>query len=378
MLTSSPSSLEELRDLDEKRKALIPQTFINGQNPDGMNGLATTPIKEPTPPPVPSSPDSEADSDDEGAPTRKGRSLRSKRVSANEKKRKREEEAAAKKEKKAKEAAAKKEKASGPAAQILKIEKEMERVREKIRESEDNVAETDSDLRETNCQRTKCLGKDRFCNRYYWFERNGMPYAGLPDSSTVDRGYANARVWVQGPDQMEKEGFIDLDGEMKAKYKSFMGMTVVERRQEEGGETILEDAREWGYIDDPLVLDQLMGWLDDRGIREKSLRKELQLWRDQIASCMDKFADWCEKQEAKRMERMEARDTAVRTRHGEKEKTADRDMMRHPCLSWSNTWAMHELEHIHSKPPKPKAKKGKGGKKVAFASEGRASRSKAK
>jgi hypothetical protein len=39
-----------------------------------------------------------------------------------------------------------------------------------------------------------------YWNKYWWFERNGMPFGGLPDSSSHS-GYANAMIWVQGPEE---------------------------------------------------------------------------------------------------------------------------------------------------------------------------------
>src|SRR5208282_2476526 len=108
-----------------------------------------------------------------------GRSLRRGLDRAAERKRKREEE----REKKEKaEAAAKLPKVS---SHFKKIVREIEKKRERIKECEDEIAILDGDLREADCPRIRCLGKDRFWNRYYWFERNGMPYAGLPDSSTA-------------------------------------------------------------------------------------------------------------------------------------------------------------------------------------------------
>src|SRR5271168_4431874 len=80
----------------------------------------------------------------------------------------------------------------------------------KIDQAEDAIADVDNDLREADCPRTRVLGKDRFWNRYYWFERNAMPYEGLGESSTADAEYANGRLWVQGPDDIEREGFIDV------------------------------------------------------------------------------------------------------------------------------------------------------------------------
>ena len=153
-------------------------------------------------------------------------------------------------------------------------------MRKLIKKCEEEVAIIDNDLREADCPRTRVLGKDRFWNRYYWFERNGMPYAGLPDSSTAHAAYANGCVWVQGPDDLEREGYIDLPVDLQNEYKAKFNMTVPERKAMEEGETSVFTARQWGYISDPDDLDRLIRWLDPRGFNELKLRKELVTYRD--------------------------------------------------------------------------------------------------
>ncbi|KAI6877519.1 hypothetical protein KC355_g22415, partial [Hortaea werneckii] len=166
-----------------------------------------------------------------------------------DRKRKREEEAAKREEERAKKAEAAKQQ-SKQSREFKKLLNEIESLKKKIVDAEAKIEECDADLREANVQRTKVLGKDRYCNRYYWFERNGMPFAGLPRSSTASSGYANGRLWVQGPDQMEVEGFIDRTPEEQKEYRAQFNMTVPERRKREEGDTSLLDANEWGYIDD--------------------------------------------------------------------------------------------------------------------------------
>jgi hypothetical protein len=126
------------------------------------------------------------------------RSLRRGNDRAAERKRKREEEDAKRKEK----ADAKQDKGS---KEYQKVLKQIDKERERVDEAEEAIASVDVDLREADCPRTRCLGKDRFCNRYWWFERNAMPYGGLPDSSTAQSDYANGRLWVQGPDDLERQ-----------------------------------------------------------------------------------------------------------------------------------------------------------------------------
>src|SRR5690349_4255710 len=176
------------------------------------------------------------DSDDEG-PARK---LRRANDRAAERKRKAEKE----QERREKaEAAAKVPKQSKQCQRVLK---DIQKKEDEIAECEREIAVIDNDVREADCPRTRVLGKDRFWNRYYWFERNGMPYGGLPDSSTASAGYANGCIWVQGPDELEREGYIDMVPEHQDEYKAKFDMTVPERKRREEGATSVFNACQWG------------------------------------------------------------------------------------------------------------------------------------
>ena len=89
-----------------------------------------------------------------------------------------------------------------------------------------------------------------------------MPHSGLPDSSTAEAEYANGRLWVQGPDEMELLGYIDVPEQEKTNYASRFQMTPAERKSIEEGATHLETANQWGFYDDPEEVDMLIGWLD--------------------------------------------------------------------------------------------------------------------
>lgn len=288
----------------------------------------------------------EEEIDDSEEEIHAGRSLRRGVDRAVERKRKREEEVQ-KKEKA--EAAAKVPKMSG---QLKKVLKEMDKKKERLRECEDEISTLDNDLREADCPRTRCLGKDRFWNRYWWFEKNGMPYAGLPTSSTADAGYANGRLWVQGPDAMEREGFIDLRGEHAAEYKKKFKMSVEERKRLEEGNTQIHDAHQWGYYDDPDSLEMLIGWLDGRGNREMRLRKELQMQREKIAIHMKNRRDY--------LNGVDKSGDGPAVRVSTRKKTYV-DPGMHRCLAWNNTTALEELGHLHSDQPKPRKATKKGG-----------------
>ena len=291
-----------------------------------------------------------ADSEDDEPLT--SRSLRRGNDRALERKRKREEE----QERKDKAAEAKQNKGSKEYQKVLKL---IEKERDRIDEAEEAIMIVDNDLREADCSRTRCLGKDRFCNRYYWFERNAMPHSGLPDSSTADAKYANGRVWVQGPDDMEREGFIDVsEAEMRSYYQRFQ-MTPVERKRLEEGATSVNTAFQWGYYDNPEEIDMLIGWLDIRGFRELKLKKELNAQRDYIIKHMENRKQYLNPREESDEEPATRMTTRTRTYISDKS---------HRCLRWTNTAALEHLGHKHADPPpKPRPR----GKKVAAVVETR-------
>lgn len=328
-------ALEELRLLNEERKILLPANMA--------------PSPEPQPKPyedvkmggVDEEPDEiedeilETDGD-----TSKGRSLRRGLDRAAERARKRE----AQQEKKEKaEAAARVPKQS---KQFIKILKDIQKKQEYIKEFEEEIAVLDNDLREADCPRTRVLGKDRFWNRYYWFERNGMPYAGLPSSSTAEAGYANGCLWVQGPDDIEREGFIDLDPMWEQEYRHRFNMTVRERKQREEGPTSVFNAHQWGYYEEPEAIEALVTWLDVRGNNENKLRKEMLVYKDKIVRNMEKRKEYLNPSEEKKDDLDGgAKRMSTRTKHHHQPVVENKSAYR--CLNWHNTTAVDELGHLH-------------------------------
>lgn len=230
--------------------------------------------------------------------------------------------------------------------QYQRVLKKIDDHKAKIEKLEHKIAVIDNDLREADCPRTRCLGSDRFCNRYWWFERNAMPYDGMPHSSTADAAYANGRLWVQGPDEMERLGFIDVPEEQRKQYVKRFQITPAERRKMEE-ENSIPDAQHWGYYDEPERVDQLISWLDSRGNRELKLRKELVTWRDTLVEYMKRRQAYLERN----IERAESEDGPAKrmtTRH----KTYLEDH-KHRCLKWRNTAALAENGHLHVDADRP-------------------------
>lgn len=258
-------------------------------------------------------------------------------------------------------------KVSKVANQFREVLERMEKKKARIRECEKEVAKADEDLREIESARTRCLGKDRFWNRYWLLERNAMPWAGLPNSSTADAEYANGCLWVQGPDDLERTGFVEVGPEEERKYRRTFQMTVAERKRLEEGPTSLITARHWGFYDEPDQLDMLIGWLNHRGHRELKLRKELQNFRGRIIALMEKRKAYLNVTEKKDLQQQKADDeapiatTATTTRmstrtknHHHQQQQGEQALRR--CQRWKNTMALREIGHLHS--DEPQTRKG--------------------
>lgn len=331
--------------LDEQRKELQPE----GMQDQTQNGVKDTSVFDNT-----NNQDaddahkSDVDSDDDEP--HKGRSTRRVSSRTNDLKRKRdEEEARREKEKQAR---------LEPPGTILfkKVLKDIEKKKKEIKRCEDEINTMEEKLRLNACHRTKVLGRDRYWNRYYWFERNGMPYGGA-GSGAANLGYANGRLWVQGPDELERAGFIDLPVEEMSKYSLNFGVSVHKRKELEEGPTQLHNAHEWGYYNDPDSLDKLIGWLDDRGHRERALRKELQAWHDKIVAYMAVMNARLKDMDGKKA-LSEEPIVGIATR---KKTYVEHNTTKYPCLAWTNVMAKRELGHLHSEgaPVKKAVVKGK-------------------
>lgn len=283
------------------------------------------------------------------------RSLRRGNDRALERKRKREQE----EERRLKAIEAKQTKGT---KEYQKVLKKVQQVKDMIAKEEDAIISMDNDLREADCPRTRVLGKDRFWNRYYWFERNAMPYEGLPDASTADAGYANSRLWVQGPDDQEREGFIDVGPEENTRYFRSFNMTPAERKRLEEGPTSVFTAKEWGYYENPEDIDMLIGWLDVRGNREMKLRKELSIQREVITRYMEKRREYLNRKPEPDQGQQQQQQLQPLTRMSTRTKSYAIDHNanhQYRCLRWRNEMALREQGHKHMDPPITKTRPGR-------------------
>ncbi|USP77506.1 glycosyltransferase family 57 protein [Curvularia clavata] len=345
---------DELCKLDLERKIQLPENTPASPTSAKMNedpDVSTASINEDSKDAVAA--DANDDDDSTTSKTRTRPSNKNKRKAAAEDARK-------EKAKKAKAEAERNKKQKEWEKLLAAIEKK----KDELKDCEANINELDDDLRETLVHRSKILGKDRFLNKYYWFEHNGMPFGGVPNSSTAEYGYANGRIWVQGPS--EHELGPNLEEPALSQDMERFGYTVPQRKEREEGPTHLSTATEWGYYDDPEDIDKLLAWLDERGLRERALRKELQAFRDRIAEYMLKMRKHLE--ESIKAEEEEAEDEE-KPRVSTRNKTQADEAPKDRCLQWTNSIMREEFGHNHFEeyePPKKgkakatKANKGKG------------------
>ncbi|KAH7408643.1 ALG6, ALG8 glycosyltransferase family-domain-containing protein [Phaeosphaeria sp. MPI-PUGE-AT-0046c] len=242
----------------------------------------------------------------------------------------------------------------------------IEKKKAELRECEAQINELDDDLRETLVHRSKVLGKDRFLNKYYWFEHNGMPFGGVPTSSTAEYGYANGRLWVQGPDEYELQG--SLEEPAVSQDRKRFGFDIPQRKKREEGDTHLTKSTEWAYYDEPEDLDQLLAWLDERGVREKALRKELHAFREKIAEYMVIMKKHLAEPEKTEEEDEEETTSRISTRN---KSYVDKEAAKDRCLLWTNSIMREDYGYSHFEEYEP-PKKGKA--KTVKAAKGKAKR----
>ncbi|TQS36605.1 hypothetical protein Golomagni_02938 [Golovinomyces magnicellulatus] len=325
--------IEELRVLNEEHKALLPSNTPSSLSPENSTFTKSTGDEVEIH-------DSVEDFNETDDDLRQIRTLRRGQDRALERKRKREAQ------QDITEKADIESKQPKHIKQLNKLSKEIKKKQDLIAKCENEISTLDNDLREADCPRTRLLGRDRFWNRYFWFERNGMPYGGLPDSSTAEADYANGCIWIQGPGDIERKGFIDMESQQQAEYKEKHQMTVPERKKLEEGSTSVHNADQWGYYEDPESVDQLLSWLDVRGCNEIRLHKELKLYRDRIVSNMEKRKKYLKSWDEKTL------DSGIKRMATRRKESSINHAATYRCLTWRNTMAMSEIGHLHSDQPR--------------------------
>ena len=165
-----------------------------------------------------------------------------------------------------------------------------------IKRCEEKVLQYDHDLREKDCQRLRLLGKDRFFNRYWILEGNGLPQNEIRGEAP----YHSGRLWVQGPSVEDAMFFlggagVDLEeipyGRVSAVDTSIgdedLREKILLRKEREEGQSVLYDECQWGYYDDPEAVEGLVAWLNPKGVREAKLRLAVLARKDALYKFME-------------------------------------------------------------------------------------------
>lgn len=222
--------------------------------------------------------DSAADDDDEddedASPTKKGqqpRILGSRQQAMLEKKKQRKEEEAARK----RELARLREEQKAENLEKKRIQAERVRWEEEEERISKREAAIDLEFRRHHlAPRLRPLGKDRFHDRYWWFD-------GVGNQSLVGANgqvlYGAGRLFVQGASREDWDAAC-TDRSIKA---------MIKRRQEEHGECIL-DHDEWAVYDDPEQVEQLTAWLRNKGNRENAFKRQLATFKGYLGPGMQK------------------------------------------------------------------------------------------
>lgn len=220
-------------------------------------------------------------------------------------------------------------------------ELEITKIKRSVQRTEDKINRIDEEFRESDAQRLRKLGQDRFYNEYYFLESCGMPVFGLPNCSTSHANYATGKIFVQGPSEYALAELSQRDDGV---------VDTAQRRMDEEGETSLKTGA-WGYYDDADQVNALLDWLNPKGKRESKLRTAIELRGEIVAQSMEHRAAYLSGEQSV----PERRAT----------RNYDPEMAERPRFQvWKNTIARKKFGHPHSgdkttntKPPTDKKRK---------------------
>ncbi|KAK9466816.1 ATP-utilizing chromatin assembly and remodelling N-terminal-domain-containing protein [Lipomyces arxii] len=211
------------------------------------------------------------------------------------------------------------------------------------------LKQTEIELPTLDCQRIRPLGRDRFYNRYWWFEGNGVP------ADLGARSYLMGRLWVQGPSEEDLEVFV------KNGMAMYGEMTLTERKDiEVDKECQLNDRNEWAFYDDPADIKELYYWLSVKGQREPRFRKDLDVRRQRIEAPMAarrrylglESADSDKQSDSHEISQFGDDDEPLRRSSRQREKIASLEVVGHierdlRFLAWRNYAAIEALGRTH-------------------------------
>jgi len=197
------------------------------------------------------------------------------------------------------------------AADLRKLEDEVNKVDRRLEAIEREFRKL------LGCIRVKPMGKDRFHNRIWWFDGLGSGTLVASGGGTV---WSTGRVFIQGPSE--------LDRDLLEKREAEDGDVKKRRLEEEGAEGIL-GVNEWAAYSEPEQVEELLTWLNTKGIRENALKNNMTKWMSHITPGI-----------RKRLTDMTAPQKAPEARRSSRSKGAQ-DANREPYMSWTNRRAVN-------------------------------------
>jgi bromodomain adjacent to zinc finger domain protein 1A len=159
------------------------------------------------------------------------------------------------------------------AASTRKATADLRRLEEEVNKFDRRLEAIEREFRKLlGCIRVKPMGKDRFHNRIWWFD-------GLGSATLVSSGggavWGTGRLFLQGPSELDRD-MLDKreveDGDVK------------ERRLEEEGVEGMLGVNEWAVYSEPEQVEELVTWLNTKGIRENALKNSMTKWMSHITS----------------------------------------------------------------------------------------------
>ena len=157
------------------------------------------------------------------------------------------------------------------AASTRKAAADLRRLEEEVNKFERRLEAIEREFRKLlGCIRVKPMGKDRFHNRIWWFDGLGSGTLVASGGGTV---WSTGRVFIQGPSELDRD-LLDKreveDGDVK------------KRRLEEEGVDGMLDVNEWAAYSEPEQVEELVAWLNTKGIRENALKNNMAKWMSHI------------------------------------------------------------------------------------------------
>ena len=157
------------------------------------------------------------------------------------------------------------------AASTRKAAADLRRLEEEVNKFDRRLEAIEREFRKLlGCIRVKPMGKDRFHNRIWWFDGLGSGTLVASGGGTV---WSTGRVFIQGPSELDRD-LLDRreveDGDVK------------KRRLEEQGVDGMLDVNEWAAYSEPEQVEELVAWLNTKGIRENALKNNMTKWMSHI------------------------------------------------------------------------------------------------